>query len=280
VATLWGVSPGAKQRNRRTVLLTVLLALAGAVVVGGADTGSAFFLCLPVVLLASTLPRRAIGAFSASGVVVVASALPSAWLSRGALPAPALIVLVPLASVGVLAGIRARLERERDALRDVALTDPLTGLANRRLLMARADYEIARHTRHGESFAVVMLDLDGFKALNDRFGHAAGDELLCDVASGLTHAVRAQDTVARLGGDEFCVLAPQTGRDATQPLMTRIEPAVTRATAGVETLRASVGIAVFPEDGRTASTLLHRADERLLEAKRNRPRHMSRRRAA
>jgi diguanylate cyclase (GGDEF)-like protein len=261
-------------------LLTVLLALLGAAIVGAADTGPAFFLCLPAVLLAAGLPRRSLGVAAAGAVVVLAATLPSLWLGRGALPPAALILLVPVGSVGVLSGLRGRLERERDALRDVALTDPLTGLANRRLLMARADYEIARHARHGESFAVVMLDLDGFKALNDRFGHAAGDELLCDVASGLTHAVRAQDTVARLGGDEFCVLAPQTGRDATQPLMARIGPAVARATTGVETLRASAGIAVFPEDGRTAAALLHRADQRLLEAKRNRPKNVTRRRAA
>ena len=93
---------------------------------------------------------------------------------------PAALV-VPL-SVGILLALRARLERERDAMRRFALRDPLTGLANRRALDERLGYEIARHTRHGESFAVLALDLDGFEAVNDRFGHDAGDELLREAA--------------------------------------------------------------------------------------------------
>jgi diguanylate cyclase (GGDEF)-like protein len=162
----------------------------------------------------------------------------------------------------------------------VALSDPLTGVANRRLLMARAEYEIARHSRDDRSFAVVMLDLDGFKGLNDRFGHAAGDELLCDVAESLTHAIRAQDTVARLGGDEFCVLAPETDEHGVARLGNRIARAVASATAGVETLRASSGIALFPHDGRSAADLLHVADLRLLDAKRERGAPARRRAAA
>jgi diguanylate cyclase (GGDEF)-like protein len=176
--------------------------------------------------------------------------------------------------------VRERLEREREALRNVALSDPLTGIANRRLLLSRAEYEIARHRRTRHSFALVMLDLDGFKLLNDRFGHAAGDELLCDVAAALTQTMRAQDTVARLGGDEFCVLAPETDGPRTIPLARRIAETVREATAGIETLSASVGVAVFPHDGVEASALLQAADERLLAAKRERGTRGSRRRAA
>ena len=104
------------------------------------------------------------------------SALPPLWL----------VVLVPAACVAVLHGTGSRLRRERDAMEHAAYSDPLTGLANRRLLMSVADHEIARHHRADERFTVVMLDLDGFKLLNDRFGHAAGDEMLCDVAEGLS----------------------------------------------------------------------------------------------
>ncbi len=96
-----------------------------------------------------------------------------------------------------------------------------------------------------------MIDLDGFKALNDRFGHLAGDDLLCDVAQALKHTIRAQDTVARIGGDEFCVLAPETGEPGTHRLRARVERAVTSVTAGVHTVRASVGVSSFPQDGRT-----------------------------
>ena len=136
--------------------------------------------------------------------------------------------LVVPTSIGVLLALRSRLERERDAMRRFALRDPLTGVANRRALDERLGYEIARHTRHGESFAVLALDLDGFKAVNDRFGHDAGDELLREAAAALVEVVRAQDTVVRLGGDEFCVLAPQTGQASADRLTARVREALGR----------------------------------------------------
>jgi diguanylate cyclase (GGDEF)-like protein len=190
----------------------------------------------------------------------------------------ALAILVPAASVAILIATRERLRRERDSLRATALRDALTGVANRRSLLERVDYEIARHTRTGRSFCVLMLDLDGFKQLNDRFGHAAGDDLLRDVAGALTRAMRDQDTVARLGGDEFCVLAPET--DALDRLVGRAMAAVGRVTAGVEVLGASAGAAVFPDDGATIEALLEVADQRLLELKRTRQRERPPRRAA
>jgi diguanylate cyclase (GGDEF)-like protein len=196
---------------------------------------------------------------------------------RDAIPPVWLVVLVPAASVAVLHGMGSRLRRERDAMEKAAYSDPLTGLANRRLLLSVADHEIARHHRAKEHFTVVMLDLDGFKLLNDRFGHAAGDEMLCDVASGLTQALRSQDTIARLGGDEFCVIAPATADP--RPLAEKIIDAVAHASRGHEQLRTSVGLAVFPQDGTTIEALMSMADDRLLSAKR-RLHGMSQRRAA
>jgi diguanylate cyclase (GGDEF)-like protein len=258
---------------------TTALVTAGIVVLAGG--GDAFWLCLPAVLLVSALSRGRAEAFISAAVVTAAAALPLAgWLSVDPLPSPLLTLVVVAASVGVVVAVRERQQREHEALRSVALRDPLTGIANRRLLMSHADYEIARHTRARQKFAVVMLDLDGFKLLNDRFGHAAGDELLCDVAAALTHAMRAQDTVARIGGDEFCVLAPETDHPHTVPLARRIALTVADATAGIETLSASVGISVFPDDGVSTATLLQAADERLLSAKRNRQGTQPRRRAA
>jgi diguanylate cyclase (GGDEF)-like protein len=181
-----------------------------------------------------------------------------------------LCVALSLACAAALGQRLAVLERERDTLRRDALSDPVTGVANRRSLQARADYEIARHRRAGQSFALVMLDLDGFKALNDRFGHAAGDDLLRDVAGGLRRAMRAQDTVARFGGDEFCVLAPETDERGTAGLAAKVSQAVRDVSVGMETVGGSVGIALFPSDGKTAAELMHAADERLLDAKRRR----------
>ena len=182
-----------------------------------------------------------------------------------------LCVPVSLGCVAVLGHRQARLERERDTLRRDALADPLTGVANRRSLLLRAEYEIARHHRARHSFAVVMLDLDGFKQLNDRFGHAAGDDLLRDVAGALRLAMRAQDTVARFGGDEFCVLAPETDERGTERLAARVTQAVRDVSVGMETVAGSVGIAVFPIDGTSTAKLMRIADERLLTAKRCRP---------
>ena len=200
-------------------------------------------------------------------VVIVAAA--AAALMGG--EAAWLCVLVSCAAVAVLARRQFQLEHERDTLRRDALSDPVTGVANRRSLLVRADYEIARHSRAGRNFALVMLDLDGFKQLNDRFGHAAGDDLLRDVAGALRRAMRAQDSVARFGGDEFCVLAPETDPRGTERLATKVTQAVRDVSAGVETVAGSVGVAVFPIDGTSAVERMRVADERLLAAKRRRP---------
>ena len=191
-----------------------------------------------------------------------------------------LVVLMPALAVAALLHERMGVQRERDELLSAALSDPLTGLDNRRSFLVRADYEIVRHLRERRSFALMMIDLDGFKALNDRFGHDAGDELLCDVADALISGLRAQDTVARLGGDEFCVLAPQTDRVGSPPLAAHITRAVAQASAGVEAVRASVGIALFPQDGRSVEELMRAADQRLFAAKRARRGAARERRAA
>jgi diguanylate cyclase (GGDEF)-like protein len=254
-----------------------VIACVTAAVVALASRGEAFWLCIPAVLVACAMTRTRVGAAVAATAVAAAAGLPIAVASTASPPSPLLAVVVVTASTAVLIAVRERLERRIDALRDVALTDPLTGIANRRSLLARADYEVARHTRGRRRFALVMIDLDGFKRLNDRFGHPAGDELLCDVADALRRAIRGQDTVARIGGDEFCVLAPETDVAGTAPLAKRIAAAVAGTATGVR-VRASIGIAVFPDDGRDVSSLLHAADERLLDAKRGRARE--RRKAA
>ncbi len=261
-------------------MLVVIAAItAGAVVFAGG--GGAFWLSVPAALLAAgRSPTRRGAALSAA--IVTAGAIGAAEFTAHLHPAPslALMLLVPAASVGVLLAARERLERERDSLRASALSDHLTGIANRRSLLARVEYEIARHGRMRRSFALVMIDLDGFKLLNDRFGHAAGDDLLCDVAAALARTVRAQDTAARIGGDEFCVLAPETDESGTGQLLARVQRAVGGVTAGIDAVRASAGLSVFPADGTSVETLLHTADQRLLAAKRERGRGRAQRRAA
>jgi diguanylate cyclase (GGDEF)-like protein len=256
--------------------LAVIAATAAAVAL--AKGGDAFWICVPSALLVSAWSRTVKGVAIGSAAAVAAAALPLLVSDTAQGPSAPLAILIPAASVAILLVVRERVERERNALRTTALTDPLTGLANRRSLLSRVDYEIARHTRSRSTFALIMLDLDGFKLLNDRFGHPTGDDLLRDVASALRRAVRDQDTVARIGGDEFCVLAPETDEPGTDRLISRITTAIARVTAGVDALGVSAGAAAFPDDGTTLEAILAAADDRLYNAKRQLPRQ--RRRAA
>ncbi|HEY4827947.1 MAG TPA: GGDEF domain-containing protein [Solirubrobacteraceae bacterium] len=273
---------------RRSLVRTVVMAAGTAAFVAVARGGQATWLCLPPALLAAGLVRTRLTSVIAAATVVgaaigaetaAAGTAGTAGTTHNA-PSVALLVLVAATSLAVLLAMRERLERERDALRASALTDPLTGAANRRSLLARIDYEIARHGRNRRSFALLMLDLDGFKQLNDRFGHPAGDDLLREVAGALSRVIRDQDTVARVGGDEFCVLAPETDEAGVERLIGRVQTAIARVVAGVDALGAGTGAAVYPRDGTTAGELLETADQRLLVVKRESRGARPRRRAA
>jgi len=246
----------------RVALIAAIVGLLAGLIGGPGG----FWIGLPGALLAASIGSSGLSTLACAAVVLVVEVVVLASLPGGSIPPLWLVVTVPAASISVLHGTARRLRRERDALETAAYSDPLTGLANRRLLMSVAEHEVARHRRARERFSVVMVDLDGFKQLNDHFGHAAGDQMLRDVATGLTGALRSQDTVARLGGDEFCVIAPATANP--RPLAEKVVDAVARASRGHEELRASVGIAVFPDDGGTIEPLLATADERLISAKR------------
>jgi diguanylate cyclase (GGDEF)-like protein len=247
----------------------VLVAAMGALAVAAAGGGDAFWLSVPLALLVAGPVESRRTAFAAAGFVVLGACVPALLSPRlGPLPGAPLVLAVVGGSVGVLSAVRTRLATERSAMRRWALTDPLTGLANRRGLGERIEYEVLRHARQKHRFAIVMIDLDGFKGVNDRFGHPAGDELLRDVSASLREAVRDQDTVARLGGDEFCVLAPETDGAGGAHLADRITAAVRRVTTGLDNLSASVGVAVYPDDGATAPAVLDAADAAQIAAKR------------
>ncbi|HEV2999834.1 MAG TPA: GGDEF domain-containing protein [Solirubrobacteraceae bacterium] len=205
-------------------------------------------------------PRLALPA----GVATAAAAL--LVLAGARFGAAGLFFCVPAGVAALLVALRV--EARQAGLRLISQQDPLTGLGNRRLLTDRLAYEIARHRRHSRRFTVFALDLDGFKQVNDRFGHAAGDEILREIARSLEKAVRDQDTVVRLGGDEFCVLAPEMGWEDAEQLAERLELGVETAVGGLDLLGVSVGFAVFPDEGWTTEHLLSRADAAALEAKR------------
>jgi diguanylate cyclase (GGDEF)-like protein/PAS domain S-box-containing protein len=156
--------------------------------------------------------------------------------------------------------------------RQLAYHDMLTGLPNRRLVMDRLELAMVQASRRGTPLAVMMLDLDGFKAINDSAGHAAGDEVLIATAHRLRQAVRAGDTVSRLGGDEFLVLLPELEHPRDAAVVADKVVAAVGAPLAIDdehyNLGVSVGIAFYPEDGTGIADLLHRADAAMYAAKR------------
>jgi diguanylate cyclase (GGDEF)-like protein/PAS domain S-box-containing protein len=162
-------------------------------------------------------------------------------------------------------------KRAQAHMEHLALHDPLTDLPNRLLAISRLEQSISRARRHGHRVAVLFIDLDDFKPVNDRFGHASGDRVLETVASRLSGTARASDTVARLGGDEFLVVMdsitqePDAGRLAERLTATVREPIDLRDTTVRVT--ASIGIAVFPDDDEDGEQLIVKADTAMYRAK-------------
>jgi diguanylate cyclase (GGDEF)-like protein len=155
-----------------------------------------------------------------------------------------------------------------------AAIDSLTGLCVRDQFFARLEEEDQRARRYGGSFAVLMADLDGFKEINDRNGHWAGDRYLHEIGAVVRDQLRAADIACRYGGDEFCLLLPQTGLAGARAIAERIRCAVSRRIVGVEGLAlrttVSIGIAVYPEHhSGDLDGLLRKADEAMYRAKRS-----------
>jgi len=167
----------------------------------------------------------------------------------------------------------AELERKRveGKIRNLAYHDALTGLPNRVLLNDRLEMALANSRRNQNKLAILFVDFDGFKRINDTLGHALGDQLLKGVAERLRQCLRKQDTVSRLGGDEFVILLPEVGAAADAGNLARKLLTVVRAPfdlGGKEVrITLSIGVAIYPQDGETAKTLLKHADEALYQAK-------------
>lgn len=172
----------------------------------------------------------------------------------------------------VIADIDTIKQREANALHE-AQHDELTGLPNRRLLAERAAAALATSELRKVSCAVMAIDLDGFKEVNDRYGHEVGDAMLREIAARLTRVMRPQDTVARRGGDEFAVLVPDVGsgmeveRIATRLLQSVEQPLTPTQGRPALAVSASIGIALAPEQGRDLERLLQLADLAMYDAK-------------
>ena len=236
-----------------TVIALVAVASAAD---GGARSPLTVLFFLPLVYAALSYP---LGSMLLVGALNLAAYLAVALLGSDV---PTTTVLVFAGAIVNATWICAWQSRNHDLhrreLQHASRTDPLTGCLNRRGFQERFDAELARARRGGTELALVVLDLDKFKEVNDKRGHAAGDEVLCWVAARLADELRAEDMVGRLGGDEFALVltgqAPATALDRVLAALAERAP-------------ASAGVAVFPADGLDQEALHRVADANLYERK-------------
>lgn len=252
------------------ISLGVLVTLASA----GGPTGLIGAIFLGALIAVRLDDRRLVAAHLLVFVVgaVVLGGLAASELLAVTTPAMGLTMLllsvcVPVLAFSCMVTLEAA-EAQGDELERLVRRDALTGVGNRRLMLEELESELARHERQGKSLSIVLIDLNAFKRLNDEHGHAAGDEVLRDVATALGGVLGARDTLTRLGGDEFCVILPETD-DHVVP---RTVNAIRAALASVETptgrgVTAGTGAATYPADAVNVDVLLHVADERLRENK-------------
>jgi len=168
-----------------------------------------------------------------------------------------------------LAALVAERDRSEERLRLLSVTDALTGLSNYRDLVVVLEGEIRRSERTGRPFAVLLLDVDRLKAINDAFGHLAGSKALCRVADAIRKSCRAVDTAARYGGDEFAVVLTETEESSAVRVAHRIWRALT-SDGHQPPVSVSFGVSMYPRDGKTSEALLGTADHALYDMKNRR----------
>lgn len=253
--------------------VTLALAALAVVAIGYVDFVTGIELrVFPLYFLPVLVVSLRLGRWPA---LATAAACAAAWYlayrpgPRDGWPAVALANLVVMAvafAVVALLGAaeRGHLRRERALSR----TDGLTGLLNGRGFYEAAAVELARSARYRHPLTVAYVDLDRFKAVNDRFGHARGDTVLVAVARAMRRACRSTDLVCRLGGDEFVILFPETGRDAAEAALAKLRSRLREAASeGGHLLTASVGSVSFAEPPAEVEVLVHEADKAMYAAK-------------
>ena len=172
-------------------------------------------------------------------------------------------------AVGVLQSVAVEglVEQQVHELESLANSDPLTGLSNRRYLQDQLRQALGIYKRYETPFALLVLDVDGLKRVNDSKGHQAGDRALVQVATAMRRTLRTTDTAARIGGDEFCVLATNQTAAAAEPLAQRIADAVDVETGADSPIGISIGVVSCPEHGDDTDALLEMADQAMYRAK-------------
>jgi diguanylate cyclase (GGDEF)-like protein len=261
------------QRLPRVAVLLLGLALIAGIAWLDNATGPKLllnvFYLLPVMLVAWVTASTAYGLIAVLATFVVGPletyldglgiySLPVAAWNAGMRTAVFCIVLLLLAEVRRLV---ARLQEQ-------SLTDDLTGVANRRAFLDVAAREIERSRRYRHELSLAYLDIDDFKAANDRFGHAVGDRVLIALGGLARATARSVDTVARIGGDEFVILMPETDTLAALPLAERLRAACSRAAGvGAAPVTCSIGLVTFERAPGDIEEMLTSADALMYEAK-------------
>ena len=261
------------ERLPRPVVLLLGLALIAAIAlvdnISGPKLVLNVFYLLPVMLVAWVTASTMYGLVAALATFLIGPletyldglhlySLPVALWNAGMRTAVFFIVLLLLAEVRLLV---ERLEAQ-------SLTDELSGVANRRAFLAVAAREIDRSRRYHHELSLAYLDIDGFKAVNDRNGHAVGDRVLVALAGLARATARSVDTVARLGGDEFVILMPETDAGAALPLAERLRETCSQAAGtGTALITCSIGLVTFEQAPKDVEELLTSADALMYEAK-------------
>ena len=281
VALLWSENPRVqwtRAQAAEAAALLMCLVLVGRLVFGGdfpAQTQNypLEFLCIPILLWAAFRfgAREIATAILLLSVIAIEGTLSGfgpftrATRNESLVLLQAFIAVIAVTKL-IVASVVAERRRMEGHLRDLAVRDPLTGLANYRQLMLALEAEIRRSLRTEREFAVLLLDVDGLKRINDRHGHLVGSRALCRFAEVLHTSCRAVDTAARYGGDEFALVLPETDEAAAQQIAFRVSE---RLKQDVESppIKASFGVALFPRDGATAEAILSGADRALYSMK-------------
>ena len=251
--------------------LAVLVALTGGY-------ASPYFFGFVLLLGAGSLWASGMSSFLLAVLSVIAyvvAVLVGSWQEVGTPDAAGRVAfnVVALALVAYIGWVIAREQRRarEEALR-LSRFDALTGLLSRAFFISTVEREIPRAARTGRGFALLMFDMDGLKAANDRFGHEAGDRLIQAVADSLRNDIRAADVPARYAGDEFVVLLPETDLSGALHVAEKIRADISRLAVPQNgsfiRTTASIGLVSYPEDGRSWAELIRRADVAMYEAKR------------
>lgn len=249
---------------RRMYLLVIGMTLAGMLMILAASAALTRVVLRPLRILQDGVRR--IGAGQLSHRVKVARHDEIGWLAEA------------------FNAMAEQIERDQTQLNEIAVHDSLTGLYNRREFELRLHEEIERAARYRHPLALLLLDIDHFKEINDRYGHQAGDEAMRTIADHLSDVVRPADHVARYGGDEFAILLPETNADSALTLAMRLCELIAAHSALLPqdqpiTLTVSIGMAMYPDNAHDSDELVAAADQALYAAKaagRNRVVHQTR----